>query len=351
MKGNALTLTLARNGILVAVAVMIAVFALVNVRFLSAQNVQNLVQQTAELGLIALMMALLIMAGGLDFSVGAVASLAAVVSARTMVSTGSWVLGVAAGLLVGLVAGACNGFLATYLGLNPIIVTIGALSVWSGFALLISEGRTVTGLPTVFTDLGRFALGPVRIQVLLFVVLAVVTWLVLTRTAFGRRLLATGGNERAAHLMGVRTHRVRMSLYVATSVAAALTGMLLVAKFQSATPTLGDGLEIQAITVVLLGGVAMTGGVGRVSGVIAGLLFVSVMRNGLVILGVSEFVQIIATGAVLVLAIAFDGSVQRMVRQSWARARPPAGGSGSGATDAPPPVEARASSEAVSGSS
>jgi ribose/xylose/arabinose/galactoside ABC-type transport system permease subunit len=339
---NTVAIALARNGIFVAVAVMIAVFSIINIRFLSPQNLQNLLQQAAELGIIALPMALLIMAGGLDFSVGAVASLAAVVSAATMTGTGNWPIGVAAGLVVGLVTGLINGVLTTYLGLNSIIVTIGALSVWSGLALLLSGGRSIVGLPTGFAEIGHLSLGPVRLPFLIFVILAVAIWLTLARTAFGRQLLASGGNERAAALMGIRTNRVRVILYVATATAAALAGMLLVAKFQSAGPKLGEGLEIQAITVVLLGGVAMTGGSGRVSGVISGLLFVSVMRNGLVILGVSEFIQVIATGAVLVIAIAFDGSVQRMVKQSWSAARPePAASTPPAADERTPPLTER----------
>lgn len=310
---------LAQNGILIALVGLIVVFTLMNTRFLSIQNIQNLVQQSVELGFIALPLALLIMARGIDLSVGSVASLGAMSAAITMTSTGNWVLGVLVGLVVGAVAGAVNGYLAAYLGLNPIIVTLGALSVWSGAALMLSDGKTITGLPDAFKALGQFSVGPIRIQVLLLAVVVVAAWILLNKTPFGRQLLAVGGNDRAAHLMGIPVARTRMLLYIVTSVFAAFAGIMLVSKLQAAGPTLGTGLEIQALTVVLLGGVAMTGGAGRISSVVAGLFFVAVMRNGLVIMGVSQFVQVIITGAVLLVAIAVDGTIQRMVRRTWTK--------------------------------
>ena len=144
-------------------------------------------------------------------------------------------------------------------------------------------------------------------------------WFLLNRRPFGREVLAIGGNERAAYLMGVRVRSVRMRLFVFTGMLAALAGIMLAAKLQAATPTVGVGMEVQALTVVLLGGVAFEGGIGRISGVVLGLLFVGVLRNGLVIAGVSQFLQTILIGLTLVVAVALDSSIQRIVRASWTR--------------------------------
>ncbi|MFT4231442.1 MAG: ABC transporter permease [Leucobacter sp.] len=323
----------AKNGIFLALIVLIAVFSILRPNFFSLGNAQNILMQASELGLIAIPVAFLIMSGTIDLSVGAIASAAAITGGLTMSSTGSTSLGFAAALVTGVIAGALNGFLVSYLGLNSFVVTLGALSVWGGFALLLSTGKTIprSELPDAFRSMGTLKAGPIPIQIVALAIVIAIGWYVLNRTKFGREVRAIGGNERAARLMGIDVKRSRFLLFVASGAFAALAGLFLSAKVQSANPTIGSGLELEALTVVLLGGVAFEGGVGRISGVVAGLLFFRVLRAGLVFLQASPFLQTILVGATLIVAVALDSSIQKMIRSSWAKL-------GRSATEKPQPV-------------
>lgn len=314
---NRLKIFVAQNSTFIALLVLIAFFAAMNPRFFTLGNGQTILLQIAELGLIALPLAFLVMAGTLDLSVGSVASLAAVVSAMVMVGTGNVLLGFLAAIGVGLVAGALNGLLVAYFKLNALVITLGFLSVWGGLALFLTNGATITGFPEAFTSLGTMTFGPISLQIIVLALFTFGAWYLLNRMPLGRNVLAIGGNSRAAHLMGINVQRTQFLLFVLTSVAAGIAGVLLAAKLHSAPPTVGSGMEIQALTVVLLGGVALEGGSGRITGVIAGLLFVGVLRNGLVIMGVSQFLQTILIGATLVVAVLLDGSVQRLLKRTW----------------------------------
>lgn len=318
---NNVKLFLARNGIFVALVALIAFFTSVNPNFLSFGNMQNVVLQAAEIGLIALPLALLVMSGSVDLSVGSVASLGAVTAGVVMGATQSAVIGILAGLAVGLVAGIINGFLVSLLGLNPIVVTLGTLSVWGGMALLITQGRTLPSrqLAPAFLNIGTATVGPVPIQIIILVAAIIAAWYVLNRNRVGKEILAIGGNQRAAFLMGLKVRSVRFGLFVASGFFASLAGILIAAKVQSASPTIGSGMEIAALTIVLLGGVAFEGGVGRISGVVAGLLFFRVLRNGLVFMQASPFLQTIIIGLTLIVAVALDTSIQKIVKRSWAQ--------------------------------
>ncbi|HEY8588549.1 MAG TPA: ABC transporter permease [Naasia sp.] len=321
MNTERLKIFLARNGIFLALIALIAVFSILRPNFFSFANGQSILLQAAELGLIAIPAAFLIMSGTIDLSVGAVASASAVTAGLVMSGTGSATLGILAAIGLGMLAGALNGFLVSYLGLNSFVVTLGALSVWGGFALLVSGGKTVprNELPETFRAFGTMKFGPVPVQILFLLAVILLGWYVLNRTRFGKEVKAVGGNERAARLMGVNVQRTRFVLFVASGAFAALAGLLLSAKVQSANPNIGTGLELEALTVVLLGGVAFEGGVGRISGVVAGLLFFRVLRAGLVFMQASPFLQTILVGATLIVAVALDSSIQRVIRSSWAK--------------------------------
>ncbi len=329
-------LLLVQNGVLIALVLLIALFAILNPRFISVGNLQTIVLQIAELGLIALPVAFLIMQANVDLSVGSVATLSAVVGGLTMVGTGSPVAGIVVGVAVGACAGLVNGTLVSVLGLNSFVVTLGFMSAWSGLALFLTNGKTVSGLPSSFTSLGSFAPFGVRIQIILLVAAIVVAWWVLNHTTRGREILAVGGNLRASQLMGLRINRIRVSTYVVTGAVAGFVGLLLAAKLGAVSPIVGQGMELDALTVVLLGGVAFEGGSGRIRSVLYGLAFVGVLKNGLVILGISPYIQTILVGLTLVIAVGLDRGIQHATppaplpagaqpdeRLEWAQRRPP----------------------------
>lgn len=321
MNSERLKIFAAKNGIFLALIVLIAVFSILRPNFFSFANGQSILMQATELGIIAIPAAFLIMSGTIDLSVGSIASAAAITGGMAMSGSGSALLGFAVAIGTGVVAGALNGFLVSYLRLNSFVVTLGSLSVWGGFALLLSSGKTIprSELPDTFRAIGTLKIGPVPIQIIVLALVVALGWYVLNHTKFGKQVRAIGGNERAARLMGIDVKRSRFLLFVASGAFAALAGLFLSAKVQSANPTIGSGLELEALTVVLLGGVAFEGGVGRISGVVAGLLFFRVLRAGLVFLQASPFLQTILVGATLIVAVGLDSSIQKMIRSSWAK--------------------------------
>jgi ribose/xylose/arabinose/galactoside ABC-type transport system permease subunit len=308
---------LARNGTLIGLFALILVFYLLNERFLSLNNARNIGEAVSALGVVAVPLALLVISGAVDLSVGSIASLSGITAATVMVATGSTVLGIAAGLAVGLVAGTINGVLVSYFRLNPIVVTLGALSVWGGLALQMNGGKTVAGLPESFVNLGLIRVFGIPLEIIILVVVIIYGVLVLNRMPYGRVLFAIGGNRKAAFLMGIPIERAQFLMFVQVGLASSLAGLMLASKLAAATPITGAGLEISALTVVLLGGVAFTGGMGRISGVIAGLFFVGVLRNGLVVTGTSQFLQQVLLGLTLVVAVAIDDTIRRFAQREW----------------------------------
>ncbi len=331
----------ARNGTFIALAALIIVFASLNDRFFTSANAEVIGSGVSEMGIVAVPLALLVISGSVDLSVGSIASMSGIICASVMTHSHSPILGVAAALGFGLGAGMINGFLVSVLRLNGIVVTLGFLAVWGGLALYSTNGDTLAGLPDSFTRFGTAHILGVPLQIYVLAVGAAIGWFLLNRRPFGRHIYAVGGNERAAFLMGVRVTRVRLLMFVYVGVAAAFAGVMLVAKLQAAPPTVGQGMELSVLTMVLLGGVGFAGGTGRVSGVMAGLFFVGVLQNGLVVTGASQFLQQVFVGATLVVAVALDATIKKVVHRSW---QSPDGGlssrpaAGSGA-ERPPSAE------------
>lgn len=312
-----LKILLAQNGIFLAMIIVALVFGAINPRFLSVGNLLTILQQIAELGVLSFPVAFVVMMGCADMSVGSVASLAAVLGGTVMVRTHSIAFGIIAALLFGFVAGLINGLLVAYMQLNTFVVTLGFLSVWGGLAMFMTNGTTVTNLPMPFFMFGSTKVVGIPVQIIILAVVIAAAWYLLNRMAKGKEILAIGGNRRAAYLMGLNVKRTQMLVLAFSGLFAALVGMLLTAKLGAASPSVGSGLELQALTVVLLGGVAFEGGSGRISGVLAGLLFIGVLQNGLVILGVSAYLKTVFTGAVLVIAVMLDKSIQNIIKSAW----------------------------------
>jgi ribose/xylose/arabinose/galactoside ABC-type transport system permease subunit len=313
----------ARNGTLLGLVILVVFFGVENSHFLTWANAKNIGQAVSELGVIAIPLALLVITGGVDLSVGSVASMTGILAAKVMVSTGSTLAGVLAGLGFGLGAGVLNGFLVSYLRLNSIVVTLGALSVWGGMALYLTEGQTVAGLPESFTNFATTTIFGIPIEIFVLIAVIVIGWFVLNRLPYGRRLYSIGGNERASFLMGVPVRRVRFLMFVGVGLAASVGGLMFTSKLAAATPITGQGLEINALTVVLLGGVAFAGGMGRISGVVAGLFFVGALQNGLVVTGTSQFLQQVFIGLTLIAAVALDDTIRQFAHRAWTAAAEP----------------------------
>lgn len=313
-----------------------------DILFLSWQNLMNsLAQAIVIVGLLAVGQTVVIVAGALDISVGSIASVASVTSAMAiagmimLIPGGSMQLGIVVGIITGGLLGVINGLVVTVLKVNPIIATLGTLAAFAGLAFLVAPDGKPVGVVTQpdFTWLGTgrlFADAPVPPMggtpwtgiPVLFVVLLIVAAIfhVLMRyTDYGRSIYAIGGNATAARLAGIDLRRVRIMMYVLSGAVAGLAGVVLTARTTSGNPINGQGLELQAITAVFLGGAATTGGKGTIVGTMLAVVLVGVLNNGMNLLGVNTFYQRVALGVLLVGAVAI--AQWRQARAERARTR------------------------------
>ena len=303
-----------------ALIVIIVVFSLLSPNYFSLSNFLTMANHVAIYGLLSIGMLLVILNGGIDLSVGSVLALCGVIAGALMQGVTIEALGVILYLPVwavvvvtcvfGAFVGAINGVLIAYLKVPAFVATLGTLYVARGVALLMTNGLTYNNLGgkaelgnTGFNWLGFNRIGGVPIGVLVLAVVAVVCYLTLTRTAFGRWLYASGGNERAAELSGVPTKGVKIAVYVLSGICAAIAGLVLSSQLTSAGPTAGTTYELTAIAAVVIGGAALTGGRGTVGGTMLGAFVIGFLSDGLVIVGVSAYWQTVFTGAVIVLAV------------------------------------------------
>jgi ribose transport system permease protein len=295
----------AQGSLLVLVA-LVAVFALVAPGFFTLSNTDTLARQGAILAIVTLGMTLVIITGGIDLSVGAVVALTAVVFG--LLARQGWPLPVAivAALATAAACGFANGWLSAYVGLPPFVATLGIMGVARGLALVLADGRPITGLDRGLLDaLNGQVLGiPVGLGAV--VGLGGLTHALLAHTRWGVGLLALGGNRQGARLAGLPVHRDECLVYLYAGVLAGIAGFLTLGRMDVAHPLAGSGLEFDAIAAAVIGGTALEGGRGSAAGALLGAAFITVLRNGLGILGASLYVQLLVVGLVIVGAFALD---------------------------------------------
>lgn len=303
-------------GIILVVLAMMAVLAFIKPEvFLSAENLTNILKQNASLALLALGMLVVIITGGIDLSVGSIMALAMVVIALASRAGVPWPVCLLIGPAVGLAVGWVNGVGLTWLSLpHPFIMTLGTLNIARGLTYLVTGGAPVSGLTPEVRYLGTeyWTLGvfqqPAGLPVSLIVVAvcAVALWFFLNRTSTGRHIYAIGGNPHAARVSGVNVDRVLVVVYMICGFFAGLAGLLLIGRTGSGFPNAGIGIELDAIAAVIIGGASFFGGRGTVLGVLAGVLIMGLLRNGLNINNVSAFWQMILIGFVIIIAVYID---------------------------------------------
>ncbi|HEY0129134.1 MAG TPA: ABC transporter permease [Rubrobacter sp.] len=295
---------------LAAAGALIVVFAFLSFAspvFLSADNLFNIGSQTAVVAVIAIGMTLVIITAGIDLSVGSVAALAGVVGVSMMTGAELPVpLAILGGILVGAGAGLVNGFLVSVAGLNPFIATLGMLSVARGVVYISTNAKAVFGAPDSFRLLGQGVIGPVPIPILAVLVVAVVGYVVLSRTRLGRYAYAIGSNPEAARLSGIPIRRYLLSVYVISGALAGFGGMIAASRVNSGQPNYGIGLELDVIAAAVIGGASLFGGQGTVVGTLIGAFLIALIRNGAVLLDVNTFYQQIIIGVVIWIAVFWD---------------------------------------------
>ncbi|RVH88452.1 ABC transporter permease [Sinorhizobium medicae] len=278
--------------------------------FLEPRNLLNVGRQASVVAIVALGQALVIIARGIDLSVGSVIGLSAVVGAVLMRDTGSETIGLVGGLATGLACGVVNGLLYTRFRINPFIATLGTLSIARGIALLMTGGIPVPfGGFAEFVGAGRIHNTPVSF--LLMIVLAIIVHIFAVRTVTGREIYAIGDNPKASRLAGVNIHHIRLFVFALCGLLAGLGGLILAGNLASADPNLGMGYELDVIAAVILGGTALSGGRGSIIGVIIGALLMALLNNAFVLLGISAYWQVVTKGLVIIFAVGLDGLQRR----------------------------------------
>jgi ribose transport system permease protein len=278
--------------------------ALYDSGFLSFNNLLNVVRQSAIIAVMAVAMTFVISAAEIDLSVGSVAGLASVTSALAVSEYGLFV-GVAAGLLTGVIVGGINGLLVAAIGIPSFLVTLGMLGIAVGSAIWITDSAPVPIVDNAFNNIfGSGQIGPVPSLLLWVVILFVIGHVVLRKTTYGRQVLATGGNESAARFSGVNTRRIKFYVLLVSGTVAALAGMLYAGRLHSGRFQWGEGDELSVIAAVILGGTSLFGGYGTVIGSVLGALLVGLINNGLTLMGLEFSQQQIVRGAIIILAVA-----------------------------------------------
>ena len=288
-------------------------------RFATVDNLLNVLDQTATIGVLAAGMTFVILTGGIDLSVGSLVALAGIAFAAASRAGAPAFVAVLVGLAAGGLCGLANGLLVTAGRLPPFIATLGTMSVARGAALLLTGGRPISGFPSAVRAIAHGTPLGIPAPVLLMLAVSAVSHLALTRTVLGRYVYAVGGNELAAALSGVHVRAWKTAVYVISGVTSAITALLLVARLDSAQPVAGIGYELDAIAAVVIGGASLMGGAGSALGTLVGALLLSVLRNGLNILDVSSYLQQVAVGVVIIAAVVVDMSLHRRAQSSAAR--------------------------------
>ncbi|MRX37578.1 ABC transporter permease [Aminobacter sp. MDW-2] len=300
--------------LIIVIAVLIAVFAILlsDTAFLSVGNFVNILKAKTPLILMAIAGVFVISAGEIDLSVASVPPVAGIIAAALLSNDYSTWVAVSAGLSAGLAVGLINGLITVWVGIPSFIVTLGMIGVLQGLARLVSGERTIPILNETYTAIfGQGSFGPIPSLLIWTVAVGVVGAVVLRATAFGKAVLATGGNEVAARYSGIATGRIKITVLALSGLAGALAGLLYTGQFGSGRYDLGGNDLLQVLAAVIIGGTALSGGRGSVEGAIAGALLVGLVSNGVILLGFSTPQQQIFSGMIIVFAVALSG--QRII--------------------------------------
>lgn len=307
------------SAITIALIICIVIMSIISDRFLTTSNIYNIVAQSAVVGIAAVGGTLIIITGGIDLSVGAALGLSGILAGLVMQSGQSGFVGMLVAVVVAAGVGAFNGASITWLRLAPFIVTLAVLGMARGLTLQVSQGQSVYNLPTDFTVLGGGTIAGIPISALLTLAVFVLGHLLLTKTVFGHKVFAVGGNREAARLAGINVSRVTFLVYVIAGICVGLASIVLVGRLGSATPTGGTGVELQVIAAVVIGGTSLFGGKGSMLGTLVGVLLIGVINNGLTLLNVSPFLVQFMQGVLIFVAVLLDAFNTRRLARAGGR--------------------------------
>jgi len=309
--GRWFTEVLARYGSIVMLVVLLLGMSLATPEFSKLSNLLNVARQVSIVAIIATGMTFVIITAGIDLSVGSLVALTGCI-AMTVIDRFGWdYVGVLAGIMVGGLGGAANGILIAWARVPPFICTLGALTVFRGLALIVTSGVPIIRFEGSFRYIGQGVVWGIPVPIVIMAAVVLVMQIVLKRTAFGAHVYAVGGNEEASRLAGIKVAWVKFWAYVICGLLSGLAGMVLMARLSSAQPAVGEGMELDAIAAVVLGGTSLMGGRGSVWNTLVGALVIGVLNNGMNLLGVHSHFQLVAKGVIIVLAVLLDAYLKK----------------------------------------
>jgi ribose transport system permease protein len=293
------------TGLPVMVVLLCIIFAVIQPRFATFSNLQNVSRQASLLAIIATGQAFPIISGGFDISIGSQIAAVSIVFALVTKQLGI-PLGIVAGILFGSILGTANGLIIARFHVSAFVVTLGMMSFARGLALIITDGQPVFGMPPGFRYIGNEYVGPIPIPAIIAIAVFIVAYFILSRTRIGRYMYAIGGNAEAARLSGINVSSYQMLAYTFCGFFAAIMAVVLSSRVDSGQPAIGGGAEMEAIAAVVIGGVALGGGQGSILNVIFGVIIISLLSNGLNLINVSSYLQLMTIGAVIAAAVVID---------------------------------------------
>lgn len=298
-------------GILIFLIVLFILLSFSSPYFLTITNLTTVLRQVAVVGIITVSMTMIILTGGIDLSVGSMLGLCAVVLAQLMVWGVHMVLAIILTLVVGMILGLFNGFLVNEIKISPLISTLGTMTIFSGLTYIITGGKGIFGFPDSFSFIGQGYVLNIPVPIIILVTVYAFGFFLLNNTKYGRYLYGIGANEKASVLSGVDVKKIKYIAYITSGLLSALAAVVTLSRVSSALPNLGVGLEFDVVTAVVLGGVSVNGGEGRLQGVVIGLLIIAVLSNGMILLGVGNYFQAVIKGLVLLIAVGIDNISKR----------------------------------------
>lgn len=293
-------------GILLALVGLFILFSVISPTFLQVKNLSNILQQISMLCVCSVGMTFVILAGGIDLSVGAILGMTGGIMAYMMTATSMpFGFAILIGIITGILTGMLNGVMITYFTLPPFIITLASSQIIRGIVYLLTKGQSIYGFPDGFRMLGRDIHG-VPVPVLLMIAVIAISAFLLYKTKYGRYIYAIGGNGQASYLSGINVRAMTIFVYAYAGLTATIAAIIMNARLNAAAPTAGQNYELNSIAAVVIGGTSMAGGEGKISGTIIGVLIIGVINNGMNLMNVSQGLQMVILGAVMILAVVLD---------------------------------------------
>ncbi|MCY6369032.1 ribose ABC transporter permease [Clostridium ganghwense] len=303
---NTLKKNLMKYKSLFGLLILCVIVSIISPRFLSISNIKNVLTQVSVNTIIAIGMTFVILTGGIDLSVGSSLAISGAVAATVVKATGNVFLAIIVAVIIGAIVGVINGIFVSKGKIQAFIVTLATMTIFRGVTQVYTNGTPVSGLGKSFGVIGNKSFIGLPIPVVITLVVFFIAYYILSQTRYGRYVYALGGNEDSARLSGINTDKIKTIVYVISGITAALSGIIVTSRIGSASATAGAGYELDAIAAVVLGGTSLAGGEGSVVGTIIGALIIGVLNNGLNLMNVSPYYQLIVKGLVILLAVMID---------------------------------------------